>query len=372
MRRVAVLIALALLGLLTACEAEDPAPDPSPADDGDEPSDDEAPDGLRVGVVLPPAAGAPADEIADADAVEALADGRDDVIDVRAVVPDAAAFVPDAAELLARERDLVCVLGDGAVDAVAPLVELYGDTRWCVAPADPTATWPEGVVAVDVAVEELGAMVGAGLSALHDDEDASSLALLADARTERSGFRAGLRAATDGLDLAQRTGSVEDLQAELADAEDPVGVLVDGGADHVELAERAADRAPVLAPVGLLGDDGPSAALTWALRWAPVVDRALAGHLGEADGPGRLGAGSAALEVTVADDAPDGMGAAVSRVRESLVSGARDPLEPDDPSEADGEDGADGEGGGGGDDDADDDRAGVGDGDDADTDTDDG
>jgi hypothetical protein len=327
---------LVLLLVLVGCNGEDPAPEPEP--EPDPPREDTSPSGLRVGVVLPPRDTAAADEI-DADwlRLEELADERDELAEVRVVVPDGAAFVGDVAGLLADDHDLVCVLGPDAEAVVTNLAERRAGTQFCGLPGDPDAEVPDNVTLVQLEVEELGHVVGAGLAALADDAPAQ--ALLGAGRTGLDRFRLGMRAGFGDGELREATGELEDLEAELDDAVDGgvAAVLLDAGPEAEDIAVRAAEELATMAPATLLSR--ADAALVWRVRWGRVLEAMIEWQLdSELERPTTLGLGEEAFEVTPGGRSTSAMRAVVDTVAGELARGDRDALEagqPDGGGEAD-------------------------------------
>jgi hypothetical protein len=323
-RRELSLLLVLLLALL-GCNGEDPAPEPEP--EPDPPREEASPSGLRFGVVLPPRDTAAADEI-DADwlRLEELADDRDELAEVRVVVPDGAAFVGDVAGLLADDHDLVCVLGPDAGSVVTDLAERRAGTQFCGLPGDPEAEVPDNVTLVQLEVEELGHVVGAGLAALV--EDAPAQALLGAGRTGLDRFRLGMRAGFGDGELREATGELEDLEAELDEAVDGgvSAVLLDAGPEAGDIAERAAQELPTMAPATLLPRE--DAALVWRVRWGRVLEAMIEWQLdGELERPTTLGLGEEAFEVTPGGRSTSAMRAVVDTVAGELARGDRDALE---------------------------------------------
>jgi hypothetical protein len=332
-------VLLVILVAVLGCTGDDPAPEPDP--EPEPVPEATGPSGLRVGVVLPPADTAAADEV-DLDRLnlQALADDLDEVAELRAVVPDSAAFVDDLAGLLAEEGyGLVCVLGDGGQQVVLDLAERHGGVEVCAVPGDPELEVEDNVLLAELEVEQLGHVVGAALGALVGDEIAE--AHLAAERTGLEPFRQGLRVGFDGGGLRQVTGDLEELADGLADVDDDVAALAfDAGTDGVDLASDMGATRPTLVPAPLLGDE--DAALRWAVRWDRIVEAILAWELdGELDRPTSFGFAEEAFELTTGGRSTSAMRAVVDTVAGELARGERQALEVEDEDE-DEDDGDDG------------------------------
>ena len=334
MRRVgsSLLVALLLLLGCTAGEAPEPDPDPDP-EPGEEAT---GPSGLRVGVVLPPGDAAAADEVdAAALGLDGIADDVDDVSEIRAVVPDGEPFVADVATLLAEDGyGLVCVVGDDAQRLVLDLAERWVGTDFCALPGDPERDVPDNVVLVQVAVEELGTVVGVALAALAGDAPAE--ALYAAERTGLDRFRAGVRVGFGAGELREVTGEPADLEPELDEALDGevAALAFDARAASHEAVERAAATLPTLAPASLLSEE--DAALVWRTRWDAVLRAVVAWHLDrDVERPRTVGFAEEVFDVTAGGRSTSTMRAAVETVVGELARGQRDPLEPEEDRDED-------------------------------------
>ena len=350
MRRCLATVTLGALLLLAACTDGEPDAEPSPAPEaeGADEAEDPPATGLRIGVVLPPRDLGAADEVeAGPLGLDRLDTGhRDDVAELRTVVPDAAVFVPDVARLLVAEGyDLVCVLGRDAAEVVAELARRHAATDFCAAPAEPAdEEAPGNLLLVDVAMAELGHIVGVTLHELAGDDPVALLGV--GNRAGGESFRSGLRAGAGATPLREARGDLEDLEAEIDAALDDevVAIAVDAGPDAAELV-AGFEEVAVLAPVSLLSEED-AGALRWRVRWERVLEVVLA-HLlnGETELPRVLGVAEEAFAI---DHGPQAGGALVDAVEEAmgeLERGERDPLEPleEEDDDEDGDDADDGE-----------------------------
>lgn len=344
MRRCRALATLAALLLLAGCTPDDPGPEPGPqppADD-EEASEEPLPTGLRIGVVLPSRELGSADEIAAGElGLDALATAhRDEVSELRTLVPDAEAFVPDLASLLvAEDYDLVCVLGRGAGEIVLELARRHAATQFCGAPAEPADDPPPNLYLVDLALEELGHVVGVALGRLGGEDPVALLG--AGNRAGGESFRTGLRAGVGATPLREARGGLEELGAELEAAVDGevAAIAVDAGPEAAELVGGIGDL-PLLAPVPLLSEQD-AGALRWRVRFEVVVEAVLV-HLldAETELPAVLGMGDEVFAVDHGPQAGAGLVSAVEEVMGELERGERDPLEApgeDEPGEASGQ-----------------------------------
>lgn len=347
MRRcLAVVTSLALL--LGACTPDDADPDPeagepSPGEEDDNGEADPVPSGLRVGVVLPPRDTGTADEIeAGPLGIDGLAGTLgDDVAEVRTFVPDADAFVPDVAGLLVTEDyDVVCVVGRDARETVLELARRHAATDFCGAPVAPVEDAPENLLLADVALAELGHVVGVALGELGGDEPVALLG--AGNRAGGEVFRSGLRAGAGDTPLQEARGDQEDLDDEIAAAlaDDVAAIAVDAGPDAAEAVDGI-EGAAVLAPTSLLTEEDPGA-LRWRVRWEVVLEQVLR-HLldDEEELPETFGV---AEDVFGVDQGPQATSAAVAAVEAAmgeLERGVRDPQAApeadDDDEDADGD-----------------------------------
>lgn len=175
-----------------------PTDGPSPSASAPATTEDDLAGQVAVVVHPQPSAWATAAE-------QGLDDLSDDALDgraVRVVVADDPAFLPDiTGHLAASGVDLVCVLGDGAADAVREVAERTQGTRFCVAPVGADVELPDNVLPVDLRFEELGEVAGVALGA---DRGQGPVALLTNeggAPAQR--LRAGLRRGLDRAGLAR-------------------------------------------------------------------------------------------------------------------------------------------------------------------------
>jgi hypothetical protein len=339
-RWLAVSVVGALLAL-AGCIDDEPAPEPSPSPEQDEAPEDALPSGLRVGVVLPPFDRAAADEIDTAQlAVEELDPQlRGEVAELRTVVPDASAFVADVATLLVTEGyDVVCVLGAGAADVAADLAERHAATQLCAAPAVADEDDADNLLVVDVALAELGHVVGAALGQLGDEDP---VALLGTGnRAGGEAFRAGLRAGVGDTPLQEARGDLEQLEEELAEAvaAEVAAIAVDAGPDAADLLDGVDDVA-LLAPAPLLSEQD-TGVLRWRVRWEVVLEAVIA-HLvvDDAELPDELGIADEVFALDHGPQADDELLEVVGRVLGELERGERDPLEPPEEEDEEEDDG---------------------------------
>jgi hypothetical protein len=327
---VALVVASTLL-TAGACTDDEPEQEPAPVEDPDDEDDERrATQGLRVGVVLPAADVGVADEtdVEGFDELETLLEGE--VAELRTVVPDGEAFVADVATLLTVEGyDVVCVFGRDAHDVVVDLAARHVATRFCAAPAEPTAEPGGNLVAVDVATEELGHVIGVALHELAGEDPAALLG--AGDRVKREAFRDGLRAGLQGTPLQEAHGGLGELEAELSNAlgAEVAAIAVDAGSGARDLLERELEP-PMLAPAPLL--EAEVGALRWRMRWDRVLEAVLRWHLDpEEERPAILGASDDVFMFEHGPRSSSSMRDAVDEAIGELQRGARDPLE--DPAE---------------------------------------
>ena len=343
MRRCLAAATAALLLLAAACTDSEPDDEPAPpSEDEEEDAEDRPLPGLRVGVVLPPRDTGSADEV-EAGGLgidELTAAFEDDVAELRTVVPDSAAFVPDVAGLLVAEGyDLVCVLGRDAGDVVEALAQRHAATSFCGAPAEPVAEPLDNLLLVDVALAELGHVLGAAMGQLGGDDP---VALLASGdRAAGQAFRSGVRAGVGATPLREARGDLEELGAEIEAALDDevMAIMVDAGPDAADLI-AGIEGVALLAPSPLLTaqDEG---ALRWRVRWEVVVEAVLVHLLDpEVELPAVLGTAEGVFAVDHGPQAGSDLVATVEQVMGELERGERDPLEPvaDDEDDEDDED----------------------------------
>lgn len=344
MRRCTILVTALLLSLV-ACTGDDSPSGPGPAEEEAAPEDEEErpAQGLRVGLVLPSSGTGVADEVTPGFLEAADPSGSLDaeVAELRAVVPDERTFVGDVATLLAVEGyDVVCVFGREAQEAITELAARHADTTFCAAPASSSAQLPDNLLLVDVALAELGHVVGVALRELGGEEPVALLG--AGNRAGGESFRAGLRAGVAPTPLFEHLGELDELEAELAGAlaQDVAAVAVDAGPDARELLEDGIG-APLLAPAPLLADE--AGALRWQVRWDVVLDRVLDWHLdGRGEFPEILGLDDDVFEVDHGPQAGPSLVSAVEETMGALARGGLDPLaSPEDDAEDDGGDDAD-------------------------------
>lgn len=343
-RHIALLAALLLAFVACTDDAQEP---PTPVEEEDE-DEERPPQGLRVGVVMPPADTGAADEVErDALGFDELADRLDDeVSELRTLVPDAAAFVGDLATVLAvEEYDLVCVFGRDAEMAVEDLASRHAATTFCAAPVGPSDDLPDNVLPVDLAIEELGHVVGAALGAIGGEDPVALVG--AGNRAGGEAFRNGLRAGVGDTPLREARGDSDVLERELeaAVADEVAAIALDAGPAARDLLGDL--DVPLLAPGPLL--EAESGALRWQVRWDVVLEQIIAWHLeGDEEGPGRLGLEHEVFEIQHGPQAGPALVAVVEESMGELERGERDPLEarvepedgdePDD-ADADGDDG---------------------------------
>lgn len=352
MRRcLAVVTSLALL--LGACTSDDADPgsgdgEPSRSEEDETEAEDPVPSGLRVGVVLPPRDTGTADEVeAGPLGIDGLARTLGDAVaEVRTIVPDASAFVPDVAGLLvAEDYDVVCVVGRDARETVLELARRHVATDFCGAPVAPVEDAPDNLHLADLALAELGHVVGVALGELGGDEP---VALLGSGN--RAGgelFRSGLRAGVGETPLHEARGEREDLEDEIAGAlaDDVAAIAVDAGPDAAEAVDGI-EGVALLAPAPLLTEEDPGA-LRWRVRWEVVLEQVLR-HLldDEEELPETFGLAEGVFAVDQGAQASAPVVAAVEAAMGELERGVRDPRaapEPDDDEDDDGDGEAEGD-----------------------------
>ena len=334
-RGLAAAVVLLLVTVLTGCTDTEPEPpDEGPDEEAEDGGVEDAPvGGLRVGVVLPPRDTGAADEVVAAEQeIERLASRyADDLGELRTIVPDGSAFVGDVASLLVSEgHDLVCVIGREARSVVFELAERHAATDFCAAPAEPREETPDNVLLVDVALEELGHVVGVALAEAGGGDPVALLGV--GNRAGGESFRSGLRAGVGDVPLREARGELEDLDAEIAAALDDevAAIAVDAGPAAAEAVAGLADIAglALFAPASLL-DEEVEGALRWRVRWEVVLEMVLDHHLEGEDEPATLlGLGDAVFAIDHGPQATPQMIEALELAMAELEQGARDPLEP--------------------------------------------
>ncbi len=320
-------------------EPEEPAPEPAPAVEDEEPA---ALLGAQVVVVLPPRTSLSA-EVAAAmeDDLQRLADEYDEEVRVvRTRYPDDAVFVRDVAGLSVREgADLLCVFGAVGRQVTSDLRELHPASRFCaVTPNDPPEEPEDRVDIVALRVVELGHLLGAATVALADGE-AVALAL-GPTELQRGRFREGLEAALGTTPIIDLDEEIPPEEAVTAAVEDGAAVVLVGtGPDAALQTEAAIEAGAQVITHRSLAGSGDEVALTWHIRWdlalAPAIDRFL-GRSGPAELD--LGLTDGIFELELGEGAPAGLEAVLAAVEELIVEGERDPfeaVEPEEPEEVD-------------------------------------
>jgi hypothetical protein len=262
-------VALAVLACTSPAEEatpppETPAPPPATTPAG----------GIRVGFVLPPAASDEDEQrtqlAGDLQLVGALRD--EGISEIRTVEPDGPEFVPDLAALLAdRRTDLICVLGPGAQQVVAPLAVRHPKLHFCAVPAGATEP-PDNVTVVELRFEELGHLLGVAAAAAAA-EDGPVASLLGSDRAGVTRLRDGIRAGVGDVPLLE--SAPVDEEGVLAAVDDAIAQGAEVLVLDVGIAPRAAvERAVaaglrVLAPAAVLDtlEVQDAVVLSWRVRW---------------------------------------------------------------------------------------------------------
>lgn len=339
-------VLLGLLGLLAAgCTDDAVVPPPAP----DDPVVEEEPDGplgAEAVVVLPPAEGIDPEVRRDLEARVAQTDvsALERLRAVRTLTPDAAVFVGDFARALGEEGvEVVCLLGADAHAVAVEVAATYPATRYCVLPVTPAMdagggpeTAPESPdgpavardavrATVDLAVEDLGRLVGAAVRAGADDGPVGLV--LSGGALPRDRFAAGLLDALGDLEVveAEDTGAAPADQAEALLAAGATVVVVDGGSAAGEVVAALAGRLALAGPAALFdAETGPAPLVSWRVRWETAVGRAIEAALGDQPVGVRLGFADDVFRVRADPDAP-GVVAALDAAAAALSAGA-DPL----------------------------------------------
>lgn len=156
MRRAIGMLLLVLV--VVACTDGEPTPDPTTRPTTDGPttpttSAPETPSAPRVAVVVAPT---PAPLAAAAEeGLEMLAAVPGAADEVRYAMAEETVFVLDLVTFFTEEGyDLVCAIGDGALDAVRRVAETAPGTRFCATPARGNGL-PGNVLPIDIRVEEI-------------------------------------------------------------------------------------------------------------------------------------------------------------------------------------------------------------------------
>jgi len=280
LRSLVVVAGLVSLGLV-GCTGDEPAPEKVPAP---EPSPTATgPAGLRVGIVLPPAAGDGDPQAAQLDdAMRPLQDGLpDEVTQLRSVQADGREFVGDLARLLIdRGTELVCLVGDDVMRLANPLASRHPERTFCVVPGV-SSELPDNVRVVDVRFEELGRVVGAAAAAAAGDGPVALV--VAPDRLGAQRFRDGVREGLAGTPLLEWLPQSADAAAtavsDVVDAEAEV-LILDVGWQPSGLLQTAEEAGLVLlAPRPALGGNQlrDATVVAWTVRWelalGPMVAR---------------------------------------------------------------------------------------------------
>lgn len=168
MRRAVAMLLVALA--VTACTDNGPTPEPptaaptttSPTVPTVSP-EEASPSAPRVAVVVAPT---PTPLAAAAEeGLELLAASPGAAEEIRYAVADEPVFVEDMVAFFTEEGyDLVCVIGDGAADAVRRVAETSPRTRFCATPARANEL-PANVLPIDIRVEEIGYLAAVATAA---------------------------------------------------------------------------------------------------------------------------------------------------------------------------------------------------------------
>jgi basic membrane lipoprotein Med (substrate-binding protein (PBP1-ABC) superfamily) len=290
--------------------------------------------GIRVGFVLPPAASEEDDQrtqlAGDLQLVGALRD--EGISEIRSFEPDGPEFVADLAALLAERRtDLICVLGPGAQQVVAPLAIRHPQLHFCAVPAGAPEP-PDNVTVVELRFEELGHLLGlaAGMVA----EDGPVAALFGSDRAGVSRLRDGIRAGVGDVPLLESAPSDEDAVLAAVDeaiaAEAQVIVLDVGIAARTAVERAVAAGLRVIAPAAVLGEleVQETTVLSWRLRWDVALRPVVASVLDpEVEAPTSIGFADNVFLVTLGDALTGTPREVVESAASELRRGVRDPLE---------------------------------------------
>lgn len=302
---------LLVLGVVLAACTASPSPEPSPSPSptvAASPTTSE-PLGLRVAVILPPQGEHPLTPAGTRVAAEAVASRHGTALgEFRTLVPDPGEFAGDIAVLLAeRGYDVVCVVGDGAPEAVLEVARDFPATRFCgiatvAAPAPEEV--PENALVVGLRMEEAAYLAGVAAAAApagsggatpgEDTGPAPPAGFVGDATSEltsrqRAAFAAGLSAGrgsptTPRVDVGVSTEEelLAAVTAQLADGV-PVVFLADGPSDGMLLEATVEEGSLILHRDRARFDTRtPTSVLVWFLLDAGVaLDVAVAGALGE-------------------------------------------------------------------------------------------
>lgn len=289
--RAAVVVGASVLLLAACTTAPEPAPSPSPpAPPASSPTSTE-PVGVRVAVVLPLVGEAPLTTAGSREAAEGVAaDHRDELGEFRIVAPDGATFVGDIATVLAEQGyDLVCLVGDTAVDVAMRVAAGFPATRFCAIPGPtvaPDEDLPDNVLVVAHRMEEVGYLAGVAAAQVPVPSPAPDAGAPAPPPAgfigdpsrpttpqQRAAFEAGLAAGL-GRAVAPRvavSAAGEEVIAQLAreqfDAGIPVVFTAAGAADEAVL-EAAGDRGGLVVlhrDRARFEGDPPAEVLVWFL-----------------------------------------------------------------------------------------------------------
>jgi hypothetical protein len=322
-------VALAVLACTSPAEEATPPPETPEPPPATTPAG-----GIRVGFVLPPAASDEDEQrtrlAGDLQLVGALRD--EGISEVRTVEPDGPEFVPDLAALLAdRRTDLICVLGPGAQQVVAPLAVRHPQLQFCAVPAGASEP-PGNVTVVELRFEELGHLLGVAAAAVAGDGPVASL--LGSDRAGVTRLRDGIRAGVGEVPLVESAPvDEEEVLAAVDDAiaQDAEVIVLDVGVAPRAAVERAvAAGLRVLAPSAVLDtlEVQDAVVLSWRVRWDVALRPIVASMIdAEVEPPTSVGLPENVFFTSIGGALTGSAREVVDLATNELRRGVRDPLE---------------------------------------------